>query len=58
VLRFRFRPKAGCAENNAVGEVSEQIPGSDHMVFCGAALPITMGHIDDWIARNHAVATA
>jgi pimeloyl-ACP methyl ester carboxylesterase len=29
-----------------------EIPGSDHMVFSGAALPITMGHIDGWIARN------
>ena len=30
-----------------------EIPGSDHVVFCGAALSITMGHIDDWIARNN-----
>jgi len=29
------------------------IPRSDHMVFSGAALPITMGYIDDWMARNH-----
>jgi pimeloyl-ACP methyl ester carboxylesterase len=35
-----------------------EIPGSDHMVFSGAALPVTMGHIDEWIARNHALATA
>jgi pimeloyl-ACP methyl ester carboxylesterase len=34
-----------------------EIPGSDHMVFYGEALPITMGHIDDWIARNNAVST-
>ncbi len=30
-----------------------EIPGSDHMVFTGAALPVTLSHIDDWIARNH-----
>jgi hypothetical protein len=35
-----------------------EIPRSDHMVFSGAALPITMGHIDDWIARNHVLAIA
>jgi len=35
-----------------------EIPGSDHMVFSGAALPVTMGHIDDWIARNHVRAMA
>jgi pimeloyl-ACP methyl ester carboxylesterase len=35
-----------------------EIPGSDHMVFSGAALPVTMGHIDDWIARNHVLAIA
>jgi pimeloyl-ACP methyl ester carboxylesterase len=29
-----------------------EIPGSDHMVFLGRSLPITMGHIDDWMARN------
>jgi pimeloyl-ACP methyl ester carboxylesterase len=34
------------------------IPRSDHMVFSGAALPVTMGYIDDWIARNHVLATA
>jgi hypothetical protein len=28
------------------------------VVFCGEALPVTMGHIDDWIARNHVLATA
>lgn len=31
---------------------SVEIPGSDHMVFSGPALPVTMGHIYDWIARN------
>ena len=35
-----------------------EIPRSDHMVFSGAALPVTMGHIDDWIARNHVLAIA
>jgi pimeloyl-ACP methyl ester carboxylesterase len=30
-----------------------EIPGSDHMVFSGAALPVTMSYIDDWMARNH-----
>lgn len=29
-----------------------EIPRSDHLVFHGAALPVTMGHIDDWIART------
>lgn len=33
-----------------------EIPGSDHLVFFGDALPITMAHIDDWIARNHVLA--
>lgn len=31
-----------------------EISGSDHMVFSGTALPVTMGHIEDWIARNQA----
>lgn len=35
-----------------------EIPRSDHLVFSGAALPVTMGHIDDWIARNRVLATA
>lgn len=35
-----------------------EIPRSDHMVFSGAALPVTMGHVDDWIARNPALAVA
>lgn len=30
-----------------------EIPRSDHMVFSGRALPVTMSHIDDWIARNY-----
>jgi pimeloyl-ACP methyl ester carboxylesterase len=33
-----------------------EIPRSDHMIFSGAALPVTMGHIDDWIDRNHVLA--
>ena len=35
-----------------------EIPRADHLVFNGEALPVTMGHIDDWIARNHVLATA
>jgi len=35
-----------------------EIPRSDHMVFSGAALPVTRGHIDDWIARNQVLAIA
>jgi pimeloyl-ACP methyl ester carboxylesterase len=33
-----------------------EIPRSDHMVFSGAALPVTMSCIDDWMARNHVLA--
>jgi pimeloyl-ACP methyl ester carboxylesterase len=33
-----------------------EIPRSDHMVFSGAALPVTMSYIDDWMARNHVFA--
>jgi pimeloyl-ACP methyl ester carboxylesterase len=35
-----------------------EIPRSDHLVFWGEALPVTMGHIDDWIARNQVLAIA
>jgi hypothetical protein len=35
-----------------------EMPLSDHMVFSGAALPVTMGQIDDWLARNHVLAIA
>ncbi|OBF03027.1 lysophospholipase [Mycobacterium sp. ACS4054] len=35
---------------------SVEIPASDHMMFSGAALPVTMGVIDDWIARNEVFA--
>ncbi|MFZ0833119.1 MAG: alpha/beta fold hydrolase, partial [Mycobacterium sp.] len=31
---------------------SVEIAQSDHMVFSGGALPVAMGHIDDWIAKN------
>lgn len=34
------------------------IPRSDHLVFFGNALPVTVRHIDDWIARNHVLASA
>lgn len=34
-----------------------EVLGSDHMVFYGDALPVTMGHIDDWTAGNHVLAT-
>ena len=35
-----------------------QIPRSDHFVFSGEALPATMSHIDDWIARKQVLSTA
>jgi pimeloyl-ACP methyl ester carboxylesterase len=35
-----------------------EIPRSDHWVFSGAALPVTMGHIDDWLVRNQLLSTA
>jgi pimeloyl-ACP methyl ester carboxylesterase len=35
-----------------------EIPRADHAVFFGEALPVTIGHIDDWIARNRLFATA
>lgn len=35
---------------------SVEIPRSDHMVFSGAALPVTMSFIDDWMATNHVLA--
>jgi pimeloyl-ACP methyl ester carboxylesterase len=35
-----------------------EIPRSDHLVFFGDSLPVTMGHIDDWIAQNHVLSTA
>ena len=33
-----------------------EIPISDHMVFSGAALPVTMSYIDAWMARNYVLA--
>jgi len=30
-----------------------EIPRSDHLVFSGDALAVTMGYIDNWIAKNH-----
>lgn len=35
-----------------------EIPRSDHLVFSGEALRVTMGHIDDWIASNHILSAA
>lgn len=32
-----------------------EIPDSDHMVFYGAALPVTMSYIDDWLTRNSGI---
>jgi hypothetical protein len=39
-------------------EGAMKIPRSDHLVFFGDALPVTMGQIDDWIAKNHLLSTA
>jgi pimeloyl-ACP methyl ester carboxylesterase len=30
-----------------------EIPRADHLAFSGQVLPVTMSHIDDWIAKNH-----
>jgi hypothetical protein len=30
-----------------------EIPRADHLAVSGEALPVTMGHIDDWIAKSH-----
>jgi len=35
-----------------------EIPHFDHFVFSGHGLPVTMSHIDDWIAKHHVFATA
>jgi pimeloyl-ACP methyl ester carboxylesterase len=35
-----------------------EIPRSDHMVFSGAVLPVTVGHIHDWMATNQVLAIA
>jgi pimeloyl-ACP methyl ester carboxylesterase len=34
-----------------------EIPRSDHLPFFGAALPVTMGLIDDWIVQNDVLST-
>ncbi|OBH11819.1 alpha/beta hydrolase [Mycobacterium sp. E1747] len=34
-----------------------EIPNSDHMVFSGASLPITMSHIDAWLTKNRLLVT-
>lgn len=35
-----------------------EIPASDHLVFHGKALPVTMASIDEWLARNQILADA
>jgi pimeloyl-ACP methyl ester carboxylesterase len=30
-----------------------EIPRSDHLVFVGESLPVTLDRIDNWMARNH-----
>ena len=30
-----------------------EIPRSDHLIFVGESLPVTMSRIDGWMARNH-----
>jgi pimeloyl-ACP methyl ester carboxylesterase len=35
-----------------------EIPDSDHLVFHGKALPVTMAHIDEWLAKNRLRASA
>jgi pimeloyl-ACP methyl ester carboxylesterase len=35
-----------------------EIPGSDHLVFSGEALPVTMARNDEWIARNQVLTIA
>jgi pimeloyl-ACP methyl ester carboxylesterase len=37
---------------------SVEIAQSDHMVFSGAALPVTMGHVDDWMLKNRLLSSA
>lgn len=34
-----------------------EIPASDHLVFHGNSLPVTMARIDEWMARNHVLAS-
>ena len=35
-----------------------EIPASDHLVFHGTALPVTMSRIDEWMAQNAVLADA
>jgi pimeloyl-ACP methyl ester carboxylesterase len=35
-----------------------EIPRSDHLVFVGESLPLTMSRIDDWMARNNVLSAA
>ena len=35
-----------------------EIPASDHLVFHGTALPVTMARIDEWMAQNAVLAEA
>jgi pimeloyl-ACP methyl ester carboxylesterase len=51
--RLARRTAAGYEKGSHV-----EIPGSDHLVFHGDALPVTMDHIDDWIVRDHVRSTA
>jgi pimeloyl-ACP methyl ester carboxylesterase len=50
-LQVAAETAARCQKGTCV-----QIPRADHLVFFGDALPVTMGHIDDWIARNQLIA--
>jgi pimeloyl-ACP methyl ester carboxylesterase len=54
IVRTRLGRRSAARYRN--GTYAE-IPGSDHLVFHGNALLVTMDHIDDWIARNDLVAT-
>jgi pimeloyl-ACP methyl ester carboxylesterase len=55
IVRGRLARRTAARYRNAT---YVEIPESDHMVFYGHALSITMGHIDDWIARNNMLSTA
>ena len=35
-----------------------EMPDTDHLIFTGDALPVTMSHIDDWISRNNVLSAA
>ena len=51
-----WRMARATAKRYAAGTYAE-IPASDHLVFNGGALPVTMARIDEWLAR-HGVCTA